>query len=381
MTELAIPNEHQGREVAMAQPQPSPLMQWAMEARQAEQIAEALARSSFVPTTMRGKPAEITAAILAGQELGMQPMAALRSIDIIHGTPGLRAHAMRGLVQSRGHKVQVVESTDTVCIIRGQRKGEAEWQQVEWTIERAARLGLTKDQWTKQPRTMLVARATGEICRLIASDVLHAMPYAAEELGTEAQAYSVEATVSGRATANDVLRRGQPASGSDEAQAAPAAPTAASTAQLRGLSILMTECGITAHTGKGSTTLNDQARFAWLTAFLGRPIEGTTKHLTADEVDRAVVHLRQQRIESSQRRAELEKRIGAEFDGLDTHLSGPDRLRDLTTLLGRTISVPADLSDQELADIAELLNDCQGQTSAWDAALTAVTAQRQEVPA
>lgn len=375
MTELAIPNQHQGRDMAPAAVQPSPLMQWAMEARQAEQIADALARSSFIPATLRGKPQEITAAILAGQELGLPPMATLRSIDIINGTPGLRAHAMRGLVQSHGHSVQVVESTDNRCVMRGRRKGETEWQQVEWTIDRANQLGVTgKDQYKKQPRTMLVARATGEICRLIASDVLYAMPYASEELDTETQ-YSVEVTSNGRATANDIIHRPQPAA--DEAQAGPAAPAAANTAQLRELSMLMTACGITAHTGKGSTTLNDQARFEWLSTFLGRPVEGTTKSLTAAEADKAIAYLKQEQVTYAQQRAETEKQIGSLFDGMDKPMSGADRLRDLSTLLGRTISGPPDLTDVEMADIAQLLADCQGQTAAWDAAIQAAQEQRQ----
>lgn len=375
MTELAIPNGH-GHQLAPAQPQPSPLVQFAMEAQQAEQIANVLASSSFIPTTLRGKPQEITAAILAGQELGLPPMATLRSIDIIQGTPGLRAHAMRGLVQSRGHTVQVVESTNERCVMRGRRKGEAEWQQVEWDIPRAEGLGLTgKSEWKRQPRTMLVARATGEICRLIASDVLYAMPYASEELDTEAQ-YNVEATVTGRATAADVIRR-ETAPRPDEAQAEPGAAPA-STQQLRALSILMTECGITAHTGKGSTSKNDEARFEWLTTFLGRPIEGTTKSLTADEVDRAVAQLRQQQIESSQLRADVEKQVGGLFAGLDVPLSAEDRWRDLSALLGRTIGRPSDMTDVELADVAQLLADCQGQTAAWDAAIAAAQAQRVE---
>lgn len=182
MTEIAVPTEHTGEVAPQAAPEHE-LVQWARAAQQAHKIAQSLAGTSFVPASLRGKPADITAAILAGQELGLQPMATLRSVDVIQGTPGLRAHAMRGLVQSHGHSVQLVESSPTHCVMRGRRKGEQEWQSVEWTIERASQLGLTgKDQWKKQPQTMLEARATGQICRLIASDVLHAMPYASEEL-------------------------------------------------------------------------------------------------------------------------------------------------------------------------------------------------------
>ena len=39
-----------------------------------------------------------------------------------------------------------------------------------------------KAEWKKQPQNMLVARCTGELSRLIASDALHGMPYVSEEL-------------------------------------------------------------------------------------------------------------------------------------------------------------------------------------------------------
>ncbi|MFJ9558225.1 hypothetical protein ACIRPH_30845 [Nocardiopsis sp. NPDC101807] len=166
------------------------LVQWAMAADRAYQIATKLANTSFVPQSMKGNAGNITAAILAGNELGLPPMAALRSIDVIQGTPGLRAHAMRGLVQSHGHQVQLIESTSEKCVMRGRRKGDEDWQEVEWTFERARLLGVTErnPQWKKQPQTMLEARSTGNICRLIASDVLHAMPYASEELDGYGQA-------------------------------------------------------------------------------------------------------------------------------------------------------------------------------------------------
>lgn len=185
MTDIAVRETHPVATV-VEPPAESVLMAWAREAQQAERIAQNLANTSFVPQTLRGKPAEITAAILAGIELGLQPMATLRSMDVIQGTPALRAHAMRGLVQSRGHEIELLESTPVLCRMRGRRQGSDTWQEVSWPIGRAEQLGLTgKPEWKKQPQTMLVARATGEICRLIASDVLYAMPYAAEELHTD----------------------------------------------------------------------------------------------------------------------------------------------------------------------------------------------------
>jgi hypothetical protein len=162
----------------------SALMKWAEEAKVISNLAVSISKTSFAGQ-LRGQPEEVTAVILAGHELGLKPMASLKAMDIIQGTPALRAHAMRGLVMSHGHKVRLVESTPEKCVYTGRRadEGEDAWQTVTWTLARAGQLGLLeKKEWKKQPQTMLVARATGEICRLIASDVLHGVPYAAEEL-------------------------------------------------------------------------------------------------------------------------------------------------------------------------------------------------------
>lgn len=164
----------------------SPLVLWAQEASAAHRIAQSLVKTSFVPRAMQGRPDEATAAILTGQEVGLQPMAALRSINIIQGTPAMSAMAMRALVQSHGHEVWVDEQTNTRAVVRGRRKGTEQVQASTWTIDRAKQLGLTgKDNWTKQPQAMLVARATSECCRLIAADVLLGLPYSAEELADQ----------------------------------------------------------------------------------------------------------------------------------------------------------------------------------------------------
>ena len=183
--ELATRADETAMVVAAATASPpteSELEAWARDAIAISQIAANIATTSLAGQ-YRGKPDEVTAVILAGHELGIQPMTSLKSIDVIQGQPALRAHAMRGLLQSKGHEIELVESDDNHCIMRGRRKGADEWQTVVWDIPRAQRLGLLgKDQWKKQPKTMLINRATGEICRLVAADALHGMPYAAEEL-------------------------------------------------------------------------------------------------------------------------------------------------------------------------------------------------------
>lgn len=203
-------------EVAVAQPastqaavsvsHSSRLTEWAQDARQASLVAQSLARTAFVPVSLRGKHADaatadqitvsqITAAILTGQELGLNPMASLRSIDIIEGTPAMRAHALRGVVQAHGHRVWVEETTDTRAIVCGLRAGDDKVQKSVWTIDRAKKQNLTgKTNWQKMPASMLVARATSEVCRWVGGDALLGMPYSSEELADEAgeQFFTVE---------------------------------------------------------------------------------------------------------------------------------------------------------------------------------------------
>lgn len=172
----------------------SSLVAWARDAAAAYQIARSLVKTSFVPTAFRGKPEEATAAILTGAELGLKPLAALRSIDIISGTPALRAMTLRAITQGAGHDVWVVEATNRKATVAGRRKGSDITQERTWTMERAQGLGLTsKPNWQNQPENMLIARATAEVCRLIAADAMLGL-YAAEELDDPEPAEPVKRT-------------------------------------------------------------------------------------------------------------------------------------------------------------------------------------------
>jgi hypothetical protein len=294
MTEIEI-----RRESAPAPLAPSvavgALMEWAQSAAAAHEIAVSLVRTSFVPEGFRGKPDEATAAILAGIEVGLQPMAALRSFDVIQGTAAPRANTVRAIVQSQGHDVWVVESTESRAIVAGLRRGSLQEQRSTWTIDRAKRLGLTgKKNWQAQPQAMLVARATSELCRLIASDaILGLSPYSIEELvdGDVDQVGEVVPIKPARRTA----RRASAASPTKvERIDAPAAdpvvydepdfdepPTdAVSPAQITKIAAQMGDLGITAR----------QDALDYVGAVVGRVVESRNE-LTASEASRLIDHM------------------------------------------------------------------------------------------
>lgn len=177
---------------------------WAREAEAAASIATAIAPTAFVPDGMKvwenpeerdprkrvlDLPAtiqQLTAVFLAGQELGLDPMASLRAFVIIRGTVTLYAAAARALLQQSNHEIVVVESTGTRAIVKARRGDSTNWQTATWDLDRAKSAGLypghREGNWTKIPKAMLVARATAEACRWVAGDALLGLPPIAEEL-------------------------------------------------------------------------------------------------------------------------------------------------------------------------------------------------------
>jgi hypothetical protein len=175
------------------------LEEWASRMTHAGSIARAIAPTPFIPRSLRvyfrpensnrdeidvpATTAAVAAAVLTGLEVGLSPLAALRSIDIIEGVPALRAMALRALILRAEHDMWVVESTATRAIVAGKRGGSTHEQSSTWTLDRAKVAQLTgKTNWQRHPGAMLVARATAEVARLIAPDVLLGLPYAVEEL-------------------------------------------------------------------------------------------------------------------------------------------------------------------------------------------------------
>lgn len=183
------------------------LADWAAELKAAGQLAEQLCATPFVPSHFRGKPADAAAAILTGHELGLSPMAALRSIFVINGTPGMYAITLRAVLQNRGHRIWVDEAGPERVVVKGQRAGSDHVVESVWTIERARKAGLfSNKKYETEPQNMLTARGTVEVARLIAADALLGMPYSGEELEDMPPAYQAgPASVGQRVSAAEIL--------------------------------------------------------------------------------------------------------------------------------------------------------------------------------
>ena len=175
-------------EIAQIDPTGGRLVAWAQAASAANQLATSLARTSFVPRAFQGNPGDATAAIMLGDELGLKPLAALRSIYIISGTPAMYARTMVALVMSHGHEVWTESSTDREVVVCGRRRGSDHEERSAWTIDRARKAGYTNNKkYDSDPQAMLYAKAAGEVARKVAPDVLAGVPFSVEDLELEEQ--------------------------------------------------------------------------------------------------------------------------------------------------------------------------------------------------
>ena len=159
----------------------------------------AVSETDFVPKALRGKPNSILAAILIGRELGLGPMEALRSIDVIDGRPSPSAEWMVGRVFEAGHVIEVVEQTAEACTVRGKRMRDGEivaQMEFTFTMDMARRVPqkvsgqwktmADKANWKNYPEAMLYWRAVSQLIRQLFPDVVRGVKHNADELGSEA---------------------------------------------------------------------------------------------------------------------------------------------------------------------------------------------------
>jgi hypothetical protein len=137
-------------------------------------LSKDLANSALMPQALRKKPEDVFAIVLAGAELGLAPMQAVRGLHIINGKVGLSADLMGALVKRSPacEYLQLVESTGQVATYRTKRRGDPEPTTISFTLAQAKAAGITGNpQWGKYPDAMLRARALAAICRAVYPDL------------------------------------------------------------------------------------------------------------------------------------------------------------------------------------------------------------------
>ena len=166
----------------------------------AKGLADQICRTSMVPDHFKGKPDECAAAMLYGSSLGLNPMQSVKAVYVVYGNAGLYARSMDAIVKAAGHETWTVEAGPEKVVMAGRRRNSSKVETAEWTIDRAIQAGyvptidpstgkyatnkngklIGNEKYLTDPETMLRAKATAEICRIIAPDVLNGV-YSVEE--------------------------------------------------------------------------------------------------------------------------------------------------------------------------------------------------------
>lgn len=136
-------------------------------------VARKVFNSGVAPKECTNEDA-VFAIMLAGTELGIEPMQSLRCIQIVKGKLSYTADFTVALVQrdSRCKFFRLVEGTDKAATYETLREGHAEPTRLTYTIAQAQRAGLTKNStWTSHPEAMLRARCGAALARLVYPDL------------------------------------------------------------------------------------------------------------------------------------------------------------------------------------------------------------------
>lgn len=145
--------------------------------------ARAVASGSLLPDQYRNNPANVLIAVGLGQSMGLSPAESLYRITVIQGKPTASAELIAANVRKAGHRLRITgdETSATATIIR------ADDPDYEFTVTRdlawAKSMKLTeKDNYRKQPGTMLQWRAITAVARLACPEALYGVAYSSDEM-------------------------------------------------------------------------------------------------------------------------------------------------------------------------------------------------------
>ena len=143
-----------------------------------EKMADKLSKSTLMPYTLKGKPADIAVILLMGKELSIPPMQAIQQISVVNGRPVLEGKLMLAMIYRRFPDAQInIENNKeekSVVVSMARNKDDKPFV-TTWTMERAAKFNYgkngLKDNWSKHPLEMLRWRGVAEAARIKFPDI------------------------------------------------------------------------------------------------------------------------------------------------------------------------------------------------------------------
>lgn len=229
---VAAPYQHGSAAVALAPP-PSPMAvpdgAFDVPATLGERIelCRFLAEANLLPQALRKQPANVLLIMHKALALNIPLSVALEHLHVIDGKVGHSAELLRGMIARAGHMLRWLEITDKTAtgelVLRHDPRNP---RRESFSIADATRMKLTaKDNWTKDPSSMLVARVTTRLvsrhCPEIAVALgnLSAIDFVDEPAPEAARAVAAVDTVDPRTVAEGLRDEAAKATTSDELRA------------------------------------------------------------------------------------------------------------------------------------------------------------------
>lgn len=112
--------------------------------------------------------------VLYARDLGIHPVKALMNgFDIIQGKISMKPMFMNEMIRKAGHSIVIDKWESTECIITGTRKDNGDKLSIRYTLKDAELAGLLgRDNYKKNPKNMLFARAMGNLGRMLFADII-----------------------------------------------------------------------------------------------------------------------------------------------------------------------------------------------------------------
>ena len=155
------------------------------ETRTQMQWAKLASQGDIIPEAYRNKPANILVAIGFGAAMGLSYADSLYRINVIKGKPTMSAELIASQVRKAGHKLRIYKDEEHVSVKASIfRKDDPEF---EFSAVRdkawAEQMGLaSRENYKKQPMTMLTWRAITAVAREACPEALYGVAYSPDEL-------------------------------------------------------------------------------------------------------------------------------------------------------------------------------------------------------
>lgn len=123
-------------------------------------------RGLFDPATGKPSPPKVLLVMETGSMLGLHPMAALQSINVVEGRATLAAQLMAGLIRQAGHRLEIVKNGsipggDYSVTVRGTRADTGDVYTSTWDMQRAIRAQLV-DSYEPNAQGVFIVRARSD---------------------------------------------------------------------------------------------------------------------------------------------------------------------------------------------------------------------------